>query len=216
RRSAGHYIGHDFMSSYSFVVVSRAGEAMVKSRRLSPAAASSSSPFSSSTSPSPAASLSLISNPPLLKPSTAACTPFISSLKRCPLLDVNSDLSALTIAEGGGQPDGKSAAPPQVSDAGACGHERLCGRARLQHHWVQVGGKVMIPDNWGLERHLQEWVSFGLLEDAYRPAGLMSARSALVADCQRRSRGGMSSSQQPAPQLLTVPSADPVQLSSCG
>ncbi|MCO5549980.1 hypothetical protein L7F22_003457 [Adiantum nelumboides] len=202
---------------------------MVKSRRSSPTCASSSSssatPFcSSSSSPSPAASLSLISNPPLLKPPTASCTPFISSLKRCPLVEVNAELSTLSIAEGRQQSDGSrrqigdrneddNGVPllSQVSVNGA-GEDR-CGRARLQHHWIQVGGKVMIPDTWGLERHLQEWVNFGLVEDAFRPSGLMSARSALVADCQRRSRAGsIPSSQQPA----IVSSADTVQVSSCG
>ncbi|MCO5585678.1 hypothetical protein L7F22_054752 [Adiantum nelumboides] len=62
----------------------------------------------------------------------------------------------------------------------------ICGRQRLQLHCLQVSGKVTIPDKWGCEQQLQEWVSYGIVEDALRPAGLMSARTALVSECQHR------------------------------
>ncbi|MCO5570543.1 hypothetical protein L7F22_024266 [Adiantum nelumboides] len=65
----------------------------------------------------------------------------------------------------------------------------MCGRQRLQLHRLQVSGKVSIPDKWGCEQQLQEWVSYGIVEDALRPAGLMSARTALVSECQHRGVG---------------------------
>ncbi|KAH7421318.1 hypothetical protein KP509_13G050600 [Ceratopteris richardii] len=65
-------------------------------------------------------------------------------------------------------------------------HAIACGRKRLQLHRLQVSGKVVIPESWGREKFLQEWVAFGAVEDALRPAGLMAARAELMSTCQRR------------------------------
>ncbi|KAH7404699.1 hypothetical protein KP509_15G039100 [Ceratopteris richardii] len=63
-----------------------------------------------------------------------------------------------------------------------------CGRQRLQEYRMQMSGKVVIPDSWGREEQLQDWVTYGIVEDALRPAGLMAARAALVNECQRHPR----------------------------
>lgn len=62
----------------------------------------------------------------------------------------------------------------------------VTGLPRLQVYRSAMAGKVIIPDTWGWEQYLQDWVSYGEVEDALRPAGLISARNALVSESQRR------------------------------
>ena len=76
----------------------------------------------------------------------------------------------------------------------------MCGRQRLQRHWMETGGNVCIPEIWGREQHLEEWVSYGIVEDALRPAGLMAARAALInTDVRRRKTSSASSSTSSSP-----------------
>lgn len=57
-------------------------------------------------------------------------------------------------------------------------------RERLKRHRTEMAGRVRIPDMWGQERLLKDWVDCAVFD---RPlaatAGLLTARDALVAEC---------------------------------
>ncbi|XP_024392728.1 uncharacterized protein [Physcomitrium patens] len=55
-------------------------------------------------------------------------------------------------------------------------------RERLRRFSNEQCRSVVIPNQWGGETKLQEFVAFGNIEDALRPLGLMMARAALVSD----------------------------------
>ncbi|PWZ24669.1 Protein BIC1 [Zea mays] len=57
-------------------------------------------------------------------------------------------------------------------------------RERLKRHRAEMAGRVRIPEMWGQERLLKDWVDCAVFD---RPlaatAGLLTARDALVAEC---------------------------------
>lgn len=57
-------------------------------------------------------------------------------------------------------------------------------RERLKRHRTEMAGRVRIPEMWGQERLLKDWVDCAVFD---RPlaatAGLLTARDALVAEC---------------------------------
>jgi len=57
-------------------------------------------------------------------------------------------------------------------------------RERLKRHRTEMAGRVRIPDMWGQERLLKDWVDCAVFD---RPlaatTGLLTARDALVAEC---------------------------------
>eukprot|EP00249_Psilotum_nudum_P010995 c22901_g1_i1 orf=348-818(-) len=59
-------------------------------------------------------------------------------------------------------------------------------RLQRQQHWLQMAGNVPIPETWGREHLLTDWAKWGIIEDAYCPPGLISARNSLTTDCQAR------------------------------
>lgn len=60
------------------------------------------------------------------------------------------------------------------------------GREKLKKHRVEVAGRVWIPDIWGQEEFLKDWVDCAAFDDSLFPNGLLSARSALVEEGRRR------------------------------
>lgn len=60
------------------------------------------------------------------------------------------------------------------------------GRERLKKHRVEVAGRVWIPDIWGQEEFLKDWVDCTTFDDSLFPNGILSARSALVEEGRRR------------------------------
>ncbi|CAL0299395.1 unnamed protein product [Lupinus luteus] len=55
------------------------------------------------------------------------------------------------------------------------------GRERLKKHRVEVAGKVWIPDIWGQEEQLKDWVDGTTAFDApLVPSSILTARTALV------------------------------------
>lgn len=59
------------------------------------------------------------------------------------------------------------------------------GRDRLKRHREEVAGKVMIPEMWGQESLLKDWIDYSSFDKLLAPSGLASAREALVASSQR-------------------------------
>lgn len=52
-------------------------------------------------------------------------------------------------------------------------------RERLRRHRIEVGGQVWIPDKWGQEELLNEWIDCPSFDASLAPGGLLSARKAL-------------------------------------
>ncbi|KAF5177691.1 Bic1 [Thalictrum thalictroides] len=56
----------------------------------------------------------------------------------------------------------------------------VSGREKLKRHRTEVAGHVWIPDIWGQEELLKDWIDCSAFDAALVPSGLMSARAALV------------------------------------
>uniref|UniRef100_A0A7N0TH57 Protein BIC1 n=1 Tax=Kalanchoe fedtschenkoi TaxID=63787 RepID=A0A7N0TH57_KALFE len=80
-----------------------------------------------------------------------------------------------------------SASDPRVEAAAEdCGG--LEGRERLKRHRVEVAGRVWIPDIWGQEDLLKDWIDCSVFDESLAPKGIMSARKALVEEGRRAAR----------------------------
>ncbi|KAL0374877.1 UNVERIFIED_CONTAM: protein BIC1 [Sesamum radiatum] len=64
----------------------------------------------------------------------------------------------------------------------ATGIESSCssGREMLKRHRVEVAGRVWIPDMWGQEAFLKDWIDCGAFDASLVNSSIMSARAALV------------------------------------
>ncbi|KAL6885906.1 hypothetical protein ACP4OV_010167 [Aristida adscensionis] len=72
-------------------------------------------------------------------------------------------------------------------------------RERLKRHRQEMAGRVWVPEMWGQEKLLKDWVDCAVFDRPLVPAGLLTARRALVAECctrrqDRRTAAGGSSS----------------------
>ncbi|CAL1403939.1 unnamed protein product [Linum trigynum] len=93
-----------------------------------------------------------------------------------------SSSTAYRICRGGGV-EGKQ----QQNGDGAAVAE---GRERLKRHREEVAGKVAVPEDWGQEKLLKEWMDYAPFDKLLAPAGLASARAALAAEGRRAAGGG--------------------------
>jgi len=90
--------------------------------------------------------------------------------------------------------DRAAAAAEEAAASAGCGGEVVArrpaaageesARERLKRHRTEMAGRVRIPDMWGQERLLKDWVDCAVFD---RPlaatTGLLTARDALVAEC---------------------------------
>ncbi|KAI4373589.1 hypothetical protein MLD38_011700 [Melastoma candidum] len=95
-------------------------------------------------------------------------------------------ITSFVPCNGGGSPDataegGASVAMPprRPGDANASGRERL------KWHREEVAGRVAIPDKWGHEGFLADWIDCKAFDALLSPKGIDSAREALVAEGRR-------------------------------
>ncbi|KQJ99726.1 protein BIC2 [Brachypodium distachyon] len=82
---------------------------------------------------------------------------------------------------------GSSLAEKQTKGGRAAGEESA--RERLKRHRTEMAGRVRIPDMWGQERLLKDWVDCAVFDRPLAATrGLLTARDALVAEraAQRR------------------------------
>jgi len=87
-----------------------------------------------------------------------------------------------------------SSVPPQEAvhrDGGGGDGDREvldkdCGRERLKRHREEVAGRVMIPDTWGQENLLKDWIDCSTFDELLAPKEISSAREALVAEERRK------------------------------
>ncbi|XP_050228672.1 protein BIC1 [Mercurialis annua] len=64
--------------------------------------------------------------------------------------------------------------------------EEECGRERLKKHRSEVAGKVWIPEIWGQEELLKDWIDCTAFDTPLMPnSRIMSAREALVQEGRR-------------------------------
>ncbi|KAE8682449.1 Tubulin/FtsZ family protein isoform 1 [Hibiscus syriacus] len=66
------------------------------------------------------------------------------------------------------------------------GNEKYPGRERLKRHREEVAG-ISIPDKWGKEDLLTDWMDYSSFDSLLAPSGLASALKALIAEGRRRS-----------------------------
>ncbi|XWS59496.1 hypothetical protein CRYUN_Cryun08bG0127200 [Craigia yunnanensis] len=64
------------------------------------------------------------------------------------------------------------------------------GRERLKRHRTEVAGRVWIPEIWGQEKLLKDWIDCSAFDASLVPSGNMSARAALVEEGRRANSGG--------------------------
>ncbi|KZV48956.1 hypothetical protein F511_09552 [Dorcoceras hygrometricum] len=60
-----------------------------------------------------------------------------------------------------------------------------CGRERLRRHWVEVSGRVWIPDIWGQEDLLKDWIDCSAFDSSLVGSSIISARESLVEQAGR-------------------------------
>ncbi|KAI6674095.1 hypothetical protein NL676_002001 [Syzygium grande] len=66
------------------------------------------------------------------------------------------------------------------------------GRERLKRHRVEVAGQAWIPEIWGQEELLKDWVDCSAFEASFLAAKITSAKAALVEEGRRANSGGLS------------------------
>ncbi|XP_023540183.1 protein BIC1-like [Cucurbita pepo subsp. pepo] len=64
------------------------------------------------------------------------------------------------------------------------------GRERLKRHRREMAGRVWIPDIWGQEELLKEWIDCSGFDACLFPTGIGLARAALVEEGRRANNGG--------------------------
>ncbi|KAK4779537.1 hypothetical protein SAY87_015643 [Trapa incisa] len=60
-----------------------------------------------------------------------------------------------------------------------------CSREKLKRHRDGVAGRVMIPDSWGQERFMTDWIEYSTFDVLLGQKKISSAREALMADGRR-------------------------------
>lgn len=59
------------------------------------------------------------------------------------------------------------------------------GRERLKRHRVEVAGRVWIPDMWGQEDFLKDWIDCAAFDASLVNSSIMLARDSLVEEARR-------------------------------
>ncbi|XP_038903496.1 protein BIC1 [Benincasa hispida] len=65
------------------------------------------------------------------------------------------------------------------------------GRERLKRHRREMAGRVWIPEIWGQEELLKDWIDCSAFDACLFPTGIGSARAALVEEGRRANNGGL-------------------------
>ncbi|CAD6250806.1 unnamed protein product [Miscanthus lutarioriparius] len=101
-----------------------------------------------------------------------------------------SSVAAEEVAAAAGSGGGGGELVARRPAAAAAGAEESA-RERLKRHRTEMAGRVRIPEMWGQERLLKDWVDCAVFD---RPlaatTGLLTARDALVAECATARRPG--------------------------
>ncbi|EXB38438.1 hypothetical protein L484_022338 [Morus notabilis] len=79
--------------------------------------------------------------------------------------------------------------------------DQCSGGDRMKRHREEVAGRVVVPDRWGKEELMKDWIDYSSFDKVLVPSGVRSAREALVMEAPRRQATGSSS---PASQRLRM------------
>ncbi|KAK7278663.1 hypothetical protein RJT34_23698 [Clitoria ternatea] len=69
--------------------------------------------------------------------------------------------------------------------------EEDSGREKLKRHRVEVAGRVWIPDIWGQEELLKDWIDCTAFDAPLVPSRIVMARAALVEEGRRATSTGL-------------------------
>eukprot|EP00262_Sarcandra_glabra_P004856 TRINITY_DN160_c0_g2_i1.p1 TRINITY_DN160_c0_g2~~TRINITY_DN160_c0_g2_i1.p1 ORF type:complete len:136 (-),score=12.85 TRINITY_DN160_c0_g2_i1:115-522(-) len=67
----------------------------------------------------------------------------------------------------------------------------VSGLEKLQRHRIEIAGRVWIPEIWGQEELMKDWIDCETFDRTLVPKGIMSARQALVEECRRANSSGL-------------------------
>ncbi|KAK7284867.1 hypothetical protein RJT34_19621 [Clitoria ternatea] len=65
------------------------------------------------------------------------------------------------------------------------------GREKLKRHRGEVAGRVWIPEIWGQEDFLKDWIDCTAFDAPLVPSTITNAREALVQECTRANAAGL-------------------------
>ncbi|CAL5027634.1 unnamed protein product [Urochloa decumbens] len=100
-----------------------------------------------------------------------------------------AEVSASGSEERPRRPEQQKAAPPVATKeaaAAAADDDQAAAestRERLKRHRQEMAGRVWVPELWGQEKLLKDWVDCAVFDRPMVPAGLLTARRALIAEC---------------------------------
>ncbi|KAL1345589.1 hypothetical protein HN51_019324 [Arachis hypogaea] len=78
------------------------------------------------------------------------------------------------------------------------------GRERLKRHREEVKGRVKIPEDWGQEKMMKEWIDYTTFDALFAPhTMIVTARDALIADA-RKTTSSSSSTPPRSSQRLRI------------
>ncbi|PUZ47039.1 hypothetical protein GQ55_7G131300 [Panicum hallii var. hallii] len=72
---------------------------------------------------------------------------------------------------------------PEAAAAAAADDQEMSTRERLKRHRREMAGRVWVPEMWGQEKLLKDWVDCAVFDRPLVPTGLLTARRALIAEC---------------------------------
>ncbi|XP_022972606.1 protein BIC1-like [Cucurbita maxima] len=78
------------------------------------------------------------------------------------------------------------------------------GLERLKRHRVAVAGQVWIPEKWGKEELLKDWIDGSAFEASLFPSGIVPARRALAREAKRSSPNNNSATASAAAGALRI------------
>lgn len=104
--------------------------------------------------------------------------------------------SSLTVSQCDNKESALQGLPSRLVDVGkepigSMAKPEDSAREKLKRHRVEVAGQVWIPDIWGQEELLKDWIDCSAFDASLVPNGIMSARSALVQEGRRANSSGI-------------------------
>ncbi|KAI4378550.1 hypothetical protein MLD38_016014 [Melastoma candidum] len=86
-----------------------------------------------------------------------------------------------SVVEQGDNPINELDGPSPVDSEGTPSN----GRERLKRHRSEVAGRIWIPEIWGQEELLKDWVDCTVFDSSLVPSKIMLAKAALVKEARR-------------------------------
>ncbi|XP_022144700.1 protein BIC1 [Momordica charantia] len=105
---------------------------------------------------------------------------------------IEQELQCLVSSKGGGEAASKLSESEVQEGEGtaAVAAEEEGGRERLKRHRREMAGRVWIPEIWGQEELLKDWIDCSAFDACLFPTGIGSARAALIEEGRRANNGG--------------------------